>query len=306
MTVREPAWRVTAREVEAATEEERGVGEKVASYLVSPFGSRMNRVLLAGTLTPAEPVGREDPPTFWRARLTDPTGSVAVTAGSFQPRAMAQLRAAAAPRSAIVVGKLHLYRGRDGAPQVSVRAEAARSVTEVDERAQLAEIARQTFDRLDLVERLERLPTAPEEELRAGGSPPVWIRAARASLQRFPQAERAAFRAGLKGVVRRVAGDLGPAAVRPAVPTSVTVTPDPAPRAPSPPPSGEQRSDEAAFLGLVDELAEGSVDGYADLRELLQRIAARGVASGRAEAALNRLEEEGTIEEPIVGKLRRA
>jgi RPA family protein len=306
VTIREPAWRVTARELEVTSEEERGEGERVASYLVSPFGGRMNRVLVAGTLTPAEPVGRDDPPTFWRARLTDPTGSVGVTAGSFQPRAMAQMRSVTSPRPALVVGKLHLFRGRDGTAQVSVRAEVARSVPEVDERTALAEIGRQTLDRLDLVERLERVPGTPEEEVRASGTPVSWIRAARESIRRYPQVDRAAFRASLKGLVRRVAGDLGPGPVRPSVPPTVTVTPTPPPRPPARPPSEEERSDEGTFLDLVDELAEGSVDGYADLRELLQRIAARGVGSGRAEAVLNRLEEEGTIEEPIVGKLRRS
>jgi len=306
MSLREPAWRVSAREFESSLEEERGSGERAASYLLSPFGARMNRVLLAGTLTPAEPIGREESQTFWRARLSDPTGAVAVTAGSFQPRAMAQLRAARESRPAVVVGKVHLYRGRDGVGYVSVRAEGVRSVSEVDERSVLADVIRQTLDRLDLIERIEKDGAVREEELRADGIPSAWLRAARDSLRRYPNVDRRAFRRELAAAVRRVAGESGPVAPANPPSTQVTVTRQPPPRAPAPTPSPAERAEESAFLDLLDEVAEVSVDGYADLKEVLTRLEAQGVVADRAESVLNRLEEEGVVEEPIVGKLRRS
>jgi uncharacterized protein len=306
MTRREPAWRVTARELESSLEEEKGTGDRAAGYLISPFGARMNRVALAGALSPAEPVGRDDPPTFWRSRLSDPTGAVAVTAGSFQPRAMAQLRAAAETRPAIVVGKVHLYRGRDGVAYVSVRAEALRSVAEAEERSLLADVVRQTLDRLDLLERLEREPGTAVESLIADGVPRAWIEAARESLRRYPTADRGAFRRELAGAVRHVAGETAPSVASRGMPPGVTVTRAPPPRPPPPPPTAEEREEEAAFLTLLDEIADVSVDGYADLKEVLGRLAAQGVVADRAEVVLNRLEEEGAVEEPIVGKLRRA
>jgi uncharacterized protein len=306
MALREPAWRVTARELESSLEEERGTGERAASYLLSPFGARMNRVLVAGTLSPAESVGRDPSQAFWRARLADPTGAVAVTAGSFQPRAMAQLRATREPHPALVVGKVHLFRGRDGVGYVSVRAEGVRTVGESEERAVLADIVRQSLDRLDLLERLEKDPATREDELRSDGTPASWVHAARESLRRYPEADRRAFRRGLAGAVRRVAGDSGPLAP-PASPSSpVTVTRAPPPPAALPPPSTPERAEESVFLDLLDEVAEVSVDGYADLKEVLARLEAQGLAAGRAESVLNRLEEEGVVEEPIVGKLRRS
>ncbi|MGA8542830.1 MAG: hypothetical protein WB947_04735 [Thermoplasmata archaeon] len=306
MALREPAWRVTTRELESSLEEERGAGERAAGYLLSPFGARMNRVLLAGTLSPAEPIGRDEAQTFWRARLSDPTGAVAVTAGSFQPRAMAQLRAAREPRSSIVVGKVHLFRGRDGVGYVSVRAEGVRSVSEVDERAVLADVVRQTLDRLDLVERLEKEPAVPETDLRSEGIPNAWVLAARQSLSRYPNVDRSAFRRELVSAVRRVAGDSGPVAATAPPPATVTVTRAPPPRPPAPPPTAAERAEESVFLDLLDEIAEVSVDGYADLKEVLSRLEAQGLVPDRAETLLNRLEEEGVVEEPIVGKLRRS
>ncbi|HTT73414.1 MAG TPA: hypothetical protein VMG99_04605 [Thermoplasmata archaeon] len=306
MARREAAWRVTARELESSLEEEKGTGERAASYLLSPFGARMNRVLVAGTLLPAEPIGRDEAQAFWRARLNDPTGAVAITAGSFQPRAMAQLRAATHPRSALVVGKVHLYRDRSGVGYVSVRAEGLRSVSENEERAALAEIVRQTLDRLDLVERIEKGAAPSEAEARSEGIPLGWIAAARESLRRYPGVDRAAFRRELRSAVRRVAGETQPVPSAGPPSPSVTVTRAPPPRPPPPPPTAAERDEESVFLDLLDEVSEVSADGYADLKELLTRVAERGLVADRAEATLNRLEEEGVVEEPIVGKLRRA
>ncbi|HYA54290.1 MAG TPA: hypothetical protein VEG42_01645 [Thermoplasmata archaeon] len=306
MSLREPAWRVTARELESSLEEEKGEGERPATYLLSPFGARMNRVLLAGVLSPAESIGRDESQSFWRARLSDPTGAVAVTAGSFQPRAMAQLRSATAPRPAIVVGKAHLFRGRDGVGYVSVRAEGVRSVAETEERAALAEIVRQTLDRLDLLERTEKESGLSEEALRRDGLPAAWLRAARASHQRYPNVDRAAFRRELANAVRRVAGESGPSRATLPTPASVTVSRAPPPRPAPPPPTAAERAEESLFLDQLDDVADVSADGYADLKEVLSRVSSQGLVADRAEAVLNRLEEEGVIEEPIVGKLRRA
>ncbi len=305
MSLREPAWRVSARELESSLEEERGAGDRATSYLLSPFGARMSRVVVAGSLSPAESIGREEANTFWRARLADPTGAVAVTAGSFQPRAMAQLRQGRESRPALVVGKVHLYRGRDGVAYVSVRAEAVRSVSENEERALWSDMVRQTLDRLDLVERVEKSPSTSEESLRVEGVPSAWIRAAHESLRRYPAVDRPAFRRELAAVVRAIAGETGP---RPSTstPVSVTVRRAAPPKPPAPAPSAAERAEESVFLDLLDEIAEVSVDGYADLKEVVSRLEAQGVVADRAELLLNRLEESGVVEEPIVGKLRRA
>lgn len=295
MTRREPAWRVTARELEGANEEERGEGDRVASYLITPWGGRLNRVLVGGTLSPAEPVGRDPTQPFWRARLTDPTASIAVTAGSFQPAAMAQLRGVTGAPAALVVGKVHLYRGRDGTAYVSVRAEAIRKVPEAEERACLAEAVAQTLDRLDLLDRLAR-NEAP------GEVPSLWLRAAEESRRRYPSVDRGSARSQLAAAVRHVGGTVASA---PLPLPSGTVRFRHDPPAPSPsPPSAADRADEALVLDLLDQVAEASLDSYADRRELLARVAAQGLPGPRAEEVLSRLEDDGTVEEPIVGKLR--
>jgi uncharacterized protein len=307
MTGRELAWRVLAQELTASVEEERGVGDRAASYVLSPLGARMNRVLVAGTLAPAESIGREESQPFLRARLSDPTGSLSVTAGGFQPRAVTALKAISENAPAMVVGKVRLFRGRDGVGYTSVRAEAIQRLGDGPLRELYAETSQQTLDRLELVERLQDEPMLPESTLLDAGYPRIWIRGARDAVARYPNVDRSIFRQGIASVVDALAGGeprVSPSSLAPS--PAVTITRTPAPSASVRPVlSAADRAEEAALLDLLDELMDNSADGYAELKELIARLLRRGVPAERAEAIVNRLEETGVVEEPIVGRLRR-
>jgi len=302
MTGREPAWRVLAFEVRASLHEERGTGDRAATHLLSPLGARMNRVLMAGDLSAGEALGQADQQPFYRAKLTDGTGEVTVTAGGFQPRALAGLRSWTVAGPALVVGKAHLFKGRDGTAYPSVRAEAIRGIAPEEVRRVQAEAVAQTGERVRLVQalRAHRDPRALEP-----APVPAWIAAAEAAIARYPSLDPATLAAPLASVgapvPRPAASAPTPVSALPAV--RVTRAP---PRATVGPPSAAERAVEASFLDIVDELAEDSSDGYADLRQALERAAAHGLPETHAEELLNRLEEAGVLEEPIVGKLRRA
>lgn len=307
MTGREPAWRVLANEFEASIEEEKGTGERAAGYVLSPIGARMNRVLAVGTLAPPESVGRDPSATFLRARLTDPTGSFQVTAGGFQPRALAALQRVTQPGRALVVGKAHLFRGRDQVVYGSLRAEALRPVGEEEYRGLLAEAIRQTARRIDLAVRV-RAGRAPltETDAHARGIPSAWLAAAHLSQQRYPTLDPEAFRPALLEAAAGLAGTSASSPAPPPASPPVRVTRAAAESREREAPSAAVRAEEAAFLDIVDELAEGSADGYADLREAILLGEQRGVRAARTEELLSRLEESGVLEEPVVGKLRRA
>jgi RPA family protein len=298
MTGREPAWRVTAAEFQSSLLEEKGTGPREAGYVLSPSGSRMNRVLLAGILGPGESIGKDPAAPFLRGRLTDPTGTVSLTAGSYQPRALHAYLAVREARPALVVGKAHLFTGRDGTVHPSVRAEALRPLGEEEYRLALADVAEQTLDRLDLLEALRagRRPDA--------ATPPAWVLGAERANEQFPSFDPR----GLREVVRNLVESLGgpPVAPPPRPESSVRITRAPPPVAPAPAPSAAVRAEEAAFLDILDELAERSADGYADLKDALEVAEQRGVRRPRAEELLNGLEESGVLEEPVVGKIRRA
>ncbi len=305
MSGREPAWRLLAAEFTAAIEEEKGTGERAASYVLSPLGARMNRVAVVGSMGAAEALGREEDSPFYRGRLEDPTGTFAVTAGGFQPRAMTTLRSLAEPRTVWVVGKAHLFRGRDATVHPSIRAEAIRTISQTEYRELLTDAVQQGVERLDLVRSLRDGTGPTQEEARARDLPPLWLRGARAAVARYPTIDLAPFRAAFGRALDAAVGTLTPPAPPPPGRVQVHRAPPTPPPAP-PARSAAERAEEAAFLDLIDELSDASADGYADLKDAIARAAARGMTDAQAEELVNRLEESGVLEEPIVGKLRRA
>jgi RPA family protein len=316
MTGREPAWRVLAQEFGASIEEEKGVGERAASYLISPLGARMNRVLVSGILSPGEAVGRDPENPFYRANLTDPTGTISVTAGGFQPRALESLRTVTTPTPAVVVGKVHLFRGRDGTAYASVRAEAIHAASTEEVRSHLADAVQQTADRIRLMETISGELAGSDAAV--PGFPALWVRSAREARHRYPNADRGRYRTPLRETLRTVSGEV--ALAPPAAPAALVTPPrvdataaSPAVRithTPPPPPpalaTAAERAEESAFLDVIDQLADKSADGYADLNEVVRAAARTGVTSQRAEELLGKLEESGAVEEPVVGKLRRS
>jgi len=312
MTGRELSWRVLAAELLASSAEERGSGDKSPSYVISPLGARMNRVLVTGTITPADRASADPSVGFVRARLTDPTGTVPVTAGSYQPQGAADLGRISEPTRVLVVGKTTLFRGTGATPVVSIRAEAVQPVPDREYRTLTAEAATQTLERLELVLRLRAsTPPSDVEPTRTGDSP-LWVRGARASIARYPTFDPAPYYESLRAVLVALRAAPVPEPHPPVAARPVEPSPDVVrvvhgrnpPKAPSPPPGLQAL--EGRLLEILDELAEESPDGYADMDELAERAARHGLDGERMEELLNYLSENGTLEEPLVGKFRRA
>lgn len=71
MNKREVAHRVFAAEFGQANVEIKGTEERAPSFVLTPLGAKVNRLLFVGVLTSAEKVNDGD---MWRARVSDPTG----------------------------------------------------------------------------------------------------------------------------------------------------------------------------------------------------------------------------------------
>jgi uncharacterized protein len=312
MTGRELAWRVLATELQVSSAEERGSGEKSPSYVTSPLGARMNRVLVTGTITPAAAGVSGGTATFARARLTDPTGTVPVTVGSYQPQGQADLAKISQPTQVFVVGKVALPRAGALESGVSIRAEAVQPLPDIEFRTFTAEAAAQTLERLSLVLRLRTAGGLTDADLTRSGVSPHWIRGARASIERYPTLDPAPYYEALRAVLIALraappAHTPSPGPVRASNASADVVRvvqPRSRPREPVPP--AGFKALEGRLLEILDELAEESPDGYADMDELAERAARHGIEGERMEELLNYLSENGTLEEPLVGKFRRA
>ena len=90
MNARETAWRMFATELNSSSLEIKATEEKSPSYLISPLGAKVNRVLIAGALTEKENIGGDDEP-MWKARVQDVSGSFYINVGRYQPEASAEI-----------------------------------------------------------------------------------------------------------------------------------------------------------------------------------------------------------------------
>lgn len=116
-------------------------------YLITPTGARCNRVLLVGTLTEKDNLG--DDVEYWRGRVADPTGSIFVYAGQYQPDAAQALSGTEPPAFVAVVGKPSVYETEDGTRLISVRAESIQRVDADTRDRWVLESAARTLDRLE-------------------------------------------------------------------------------------------------------------------------------------------------------------
>lgn len=160
---REVAKRIFAEELKSANYSFRDGEDQhqyAPSYLLTPTGAKCNRVFLVGTLTEKDDIGSDI--EYWRGRVVDPTGSILIYAGQYQPEAAQILACMEAPSYIAVVGKPNLYQTEDGNIIISLRAESISRVDENTRNQWIIDTARRTLERLDLLKNASLVPKAAD------------------------------------------------------------------------------------------------------------------------------------------------
>ena len=144
------AMRLFAAELRATTiEVQKKGGDQYESQLyLTQTGLKASRVMIVGTATEIEDIGTDG--SFYRMRVSDPTGVFFVTAGQYQPEAAQVIQALIGklPAFVTVVGKASLYTPKEGTVLTSIRAEKVVLADENIRNTWLVETARATLDRL--------------------------------------------------------------------------------------------------------------------------------------------------------------
>ncbi|KYK25555.1 MAG: hypothetical protein AYK23_03470 [Candidatus Proteinoplasmatales archaeon SG8-5] len=128
MRGREVAWRLFAGELNDSSLVLTGEEERSPTFVVTPLGAKVNRVFAVGVITDIENVGSPEEP-LWRARMSDPTGTMFISAGQFQPEAAQALSKMPVPGFAAIIGKVRVYSPEEGVMYLSVRPETVKNVT---------------------------------------------------------------------------------------------------------------------------------------------------------------------------------
>jgi hypothetical protein len=160
---REVAKRIFAEELKSSNYSFRDGEDQhqyAPSYLLTPTGAKCNRVFIVGTLTEKDDIGSDT--EYWRGRVVDPTGSILIYAGQYQPEAAQILACMEAPSYVAVVGKPNLYRTDDGNIIISLRAESISRVDENTRNQWIIDTSRRTLERLDLLKNASPIPVTSD------------------------------------------------------------------------------------------------------------------------------------------------
>ena len=303
MNVREVAWRVFAEEYNSSVLEFTGEGEKPVSYVVTPLGAKVNRMLVVGVVTDIEDIGAEGKQRF-RARVSDPTGTFYVSAGEYQPAAASALSKMAAPAFAAVVGKSRAYSPEEGVKYLSIRPER---VSEVDDAARnywVLEAAESTLHRINAVsDGLEMERPSVAELVKLGYHENLADGVVRA-IEYYKDIDLDRFRKMVADALRSLLPEGGSTPVR-------ARAEKPAKEAPSPKKDGEEEihevgvgaDEEDTVLKLIDSLSAGSKG--AQWEKLVEAAKAKKIDKVRLEEIVASLLDKGDIYEPELGMMKR-
>lgn len=319
---REVAQRVFAAEYNEAKHTFKESGDRSPSFVVSPFGAKVNRLLLVGVLTSVESAGQTA--GNYKAQVVDPTGTFYLWAGQFEPEAAAQLADVHPPQVVAVVGKSRARETDTGATYVSVRPETIRVVDKKERDAWVLDAARMSMLRLDAIREAQKLETPTVEKLVELGYPKDLadgvVRAiqhyGKADVQKYALMVRDALETLLPGGAEKISAtpEFAPAAAtysapKPAANAKPPATamqaqnPAPAPAAAKPPaPAAKEVPHKDTVLAIVAKMDENKGAPWEDV---VAEAAKKGIREDAVEEALNALMDDGAIYEPVLGRLKR-
>ncbi len=295
---RETAWRVFANELNTSTLEIKATEEKMPSYLVSPLGAKINRVLVAGTLTEKANSGTPEEP-LWRGRIQDVNGQFFLNVGRFQPDAMAAMADLEPPCFVAAVGRVRAYTTDDGRTFVSVRPERLIKIDEATLNEWLLDTAQSAWTRLKWMKQVVSVPDAKVPDLIKMGMSPVQAEGMLYALDNYGEMpDSSVYLKTIQNALRRLLPEKD---VDFGFPEGMQDAPDEIDIDDSP--SGQNHGQmEDIILSLLGEL---DTDGKGAPRDELERRAeAEGISAIELEEISNILMDKGLVYEPNLRYLK--
>jgi len=295
--MRETARRMFAGELNHSAYEKKGDDEKSPTYIITPLGTRTNRVLVAGVLLDKENIGSDEEP-LWRARIEDVNGSYFVNVGRFQPEAAAAIASIETPAFVAVVGKIRAFRPDETRMLISLRPERIIRVDAATRQRIVLEAAQCTWTRLNNMKKVLARPEASADDLVKEGMSKDEAEGAIEASEFYGTPDSSRYLKLIQNALRMLLPDkeidLG-------LPEDVTELPDEIDVEPR---SGISEADkEDIVLGMLDELDK---DGRgAPMEELVAKAAQEGISGTELEEMTNSLMDKGLVYEPVLGRLKR-
>lgn len=308
MNVREVAWRVFSEEYNSSTLEYSGEGEKPVSYVITPLGAKINRMLVVGVATDIESLGEEGKPRY-RARIADPTGTFYVSAGEYQPSAAASLSKMSPPAFAAIVGKSRAYTPEEGVKYLSIRPERVVEVDAATRDHWILETAKSTLLRIDAMKDAMQMSQPTVGELMKLGYPENLADGVVRALEYYKDIDLDRFRNSVRDALGSVLPGKWSGAERQERPTM------PAPvkqaEASSKAEDGEEQmtevgvgaDEEGTVLAIIDKLDTGGKGAPWD--KVVEAAKTKKMDKVRLEEIIASLLDKGDVYEPELGMMKR-
>jgi len=203
MNARETAWRMFSKEFSDSTLDINSGEERAPSYVVTPLGAKVNRLFIVGVVTDIDEVGTTESPMI-RARVADPAGSYYLSAGQFQPEAMAALKELKPPEFVAVVGKAKVYAPDDTVRLLSVRPEEVRKCDAELRDYWVYETAVSTMRRIEMMGEALKMEPPSSQELEKLGYSKYLAEGALAAANHYKKVDLESYEGIVTGALREI------------------------------------------------------------------------------------------------------
>jgi RPA family protein len=324
---REVAQRLFAAEFNEARHSFKESGERSPTFVVSPYGAKVNRLFAVGVITNVESIGQT--PGNYRAQVVDPTGTFYLLSGQYEPEATAKLADIRPPEIVAVVGKSRLRETPEGQVYVNVRPERLHVVPKHDRDEWIVETAKLSLLRLDAMKEALQMEPPTAKALEELGFPKEVAEGVVKAIEHYGKPQLAKQAAVIRDALESLLPG-GASEETPSRPTGPRPAPAPAgaaslgsasaaqatfPRAPSAgaapaaaakpqakPAAPAENPHEPVILSLCESLDDGKGAPWEDI---VADAAKKGVKEEQVEECLNALMDKGLIYEPVLGRLKR-
>ena len=298
MMAREAAWRIFAGELNSSSLEKKGNDDKSPSYLVTPLGAMINRVMVTGVLTDKENRGTEEEP-MWNGRIQDVSGSFYINVGRYQPEAAAAMADLDTPEYVAVIGKVRTYSPDETRTFVSLRPERIIRIDENMRNLWVLETAKSTWDRIIKMKNAIAISDADINALVSKGFTAHEAEGILNALDHYgvPSSEKylKLIQGSLKLLLPEDDIDFG-------LPEDESSLPDEMDIPAQPRGSGSSADNEDIILTILRELDDGPRGAPRD--EVDRRAESEGIFPDQVEEICNSLMDKGLVYEPNLGYLK--
>ena len=294
---RETAYRIFSKELNSSTFSKRGEEEMSPSYIVSPLGTMINRVMISGVLTEIENSGTDDEP-MWKGRVQDIAGNFFISVGKFQQEASASMANLEAPCYVSIIGKVRTYTTNDGRTFVSVRPEHIVRIEEDDYFAWLLETSRSLWKRLLTMRNVMKIPEVTNQDLTAKGFSPQEADGIITALDSYGNPESTMYLKMMQDALRRMLKDDSIDFGLPGDSNSAAEIVEKSEKD-----AENDLAIEDMVMKYLDEMDDNPRGAYID--DLYRKGEEDGIPAQKIDEITDRLMDKGVIYEPNLGYLKK-